>query len=96
MKRVHKVTPEGMLIKMLMVQNNLTVRELGNKIGKADATICDVISGKNRSRKTLDLIMDALQEGTTADLSEYRHFIATQFNDADAREGKGQVEECVT
>ncbi|MCD8121453.1 MAG: hypothetical protein LUE65_04335 [Clostridiales bacterium] len=95
MKRVHKVTPEGMLIKMLMVQNNLTVRELGNRIGKADATICDVISGKNRSRKTLDLIMSALQEGSTADLSEYRNFIATQFSDTDARTEE-EAEECVT
>ncbi len=32
MKRVHKVTPEGMLIKMLMVQNNLTVKEVSRRI----------------------------------------------------------------
>ncbi|MCD8369551.1 MAG: hypothetical protein LUC94_04315 [Clostridiales bacterium] len=96
MKRVHKVTPEGMLIKMLMVQNNLTVRELGNRIGKADATICDVISGKNQCRKTLDLIMNALEADSTADLSEYRHFIATQFSDTSRDNNNETVEECVT
>ncbi|MCD8366139.1 MAG: hypothetical protein LUC83_10125, partial [Clostridiales bacterium] len=79
--RVHKVTPEGMLIKMLMVQNNLTVKEVSRRIGKTDATVCDVISGKNRSRKTLNLIMDAVQEGGNAvNLAEYRHFISAQLN----------------
>lgn len=86
MKRVRKVTPEGMLIKMLMAQNNLTVRELGLRVGKADATICDVISGKNRSRKTLNMILDALKKDGMVDMSEYRQLLETFLGETDTGE----------
>ncbi|MCD8083815.1 MAG: helix-turn-helix domain-containing protein [Clostridiales bacterium] len=80
MKRVRKITPEGMLIKMLMIQNNMTVKELAKRIGKSDATICDVVSGKNKSRETLKLIIEALQENGSADISEYQKFFMEQID----------------
>ncbi|MCD8122278.1 MAG: helix-turn-helix domain-containing protein [Clostridiales bacterium] len=86
MKRVRKVTPEGMLIKMLMAQNNWTVRELGRRVGKADATICDVISGKNRSKKTLNMILNVLKEDGTIDMSEYRLLFESFLNETDTSE----------
>ncbi|MCD8371507.1 MAG: helix-turn-helix transcriptional regulator [Clostridiales bacterium] len=95
MRRVYKVTPEGMLIKVLMAQNNLTVKELGHRIGKSEATICDVISGKNKSEKTLDLVMNALREGgATANLAECRQFFAIQFGETDNRENPVKMENC--
>ncbi|MCD8121430.1 MAG: helix-turn-helix transcriptional regulator [Clostridiales bacterium] len=72
MRRVYKVTPEGMVIKLLMAQNNLTVKELGKRVGKSEATVCDVISGKNKSEKTLNLILETLQEDGVVNISEYR------------------------
>ncbi|MCD8123150.1 MAG: helix-turn-helix transcriptional regulator [Clostridiales bacterium] len=86
MRRVYKVTPEGMLIKLLMAQNNLTVKELGKRVGKSEATVCDIISGKNKSKATLNLMLDALQEeGSTVNLADCRQFFAMQFGDSDDR-----------
>ncbi|MCD8369689.1 MAG: helix-turn-helix domain-containing protein [Clostridiales bacterium] len=93
MKRVRKITPEGKLIKMLMAQNNLTVRELGRRVGKADATICDVISGKNRSRKTLNMILDALKQDGMAGVSEYRQLLETFLGKTDSGEDAEDNEE---
>ncbi len=85
MRRVYKVTPEGMLIKMLMAQNNLTVKELGKRVGKSEATVCDIISGKNKSKATLNLMLNALQEeGSGVNLADCRQFFAMQFGHADS------------
>ncbi|MCD8082635.1 MAG: helix-turn-helix transcriptional regulator [Clostridiales bacterium] len=62
MKRTRKLTTEGMLIKVLLSINNLTTQELADRIGKTEATVCDVISGKNKSEKTLNQILDVLRE----------------------------------
>ncbi len=87
MRRVYKVTPEGMLIKMLMAQNNLTVRELGKRVGKSEATVCDIISGENKSKDTLNLMLDALQEEAAGvNLADCRQFFAMQFGNADSRQ----------
>ncbi|MCD8083799.1 MAG: hypothetical protein LUE86_09905 [Clostridiales bacterium] len=66
MKRTRKVTPEGMQIKIMLLTTNMTARELAARIGKTDATICDVISGKNRCKVTLNRIMQTLREEESA------------------------------
>ncbi|MCD8084666.1 MAG: hypothetical protein LUE86_14460 [Clostridiales bacterium] len=80
MRRTRKVTPEGMLIKLLMSTNNLTTKELCSRIGKSEATICDVISGKNKSRKTLNLILETLRaEPKSKELIEFMQLFAEEF-----------------
>ena len=60
MRRTRKPTPLGMEIKMALFQQDMTVRELAGKINKSEATVCEVISGKNQSEKTRELIMKEL------------------------------------
>lgn len=60
MKRTRQATPAGLQIKMALFQQNITVKELAGRIHKSEATICEVISGKNRSSKTRELIMKEL------------------------------------
>ncbi|MCD8083287.1 MAG: helix-turn-helix domain-containing protein [Clostridiales bacterium] len=83
MRRTRKVTPEGMLIKLLMSTNGLTSKELAGRIGKTEATICDVISGKNRSRKTLNRILDVLQEEQESEkMKGFLQLFKEQFGEA--------------
>lgn len=60
MKRTRQATPAGIQIKMALFQQNITVKELASRIHKSEATVCEVISGKNRSDKTKALIMKEL------------------------------------
>lgn len=60
MKRTRQPTPLGMEIKMALFRQNITVRELAKRIHKSEATVCEVISGKNRSIKTRNLILKEL------------------------------------
>ncbi|MCD8083105.1 MAG: hypothetical protein LUE86_06265 [Clostridiales bacterium] len=84
MRRTRKVTPEGMLIKLLMSTNGLTAKELACRIGKAEATVCDVISGKNKSRKTLNLILDVLREEQESEkMKEFLQLFKEQFGETD-------------
>ena len=53
-------------MKMAMFQQNITVKELANKIQKSEATVCEVMSGKNRSEKTRALILKELNFTTNA------------------------------
>lgn len=74
MKRTRKPTPLGVQIKIAMIHQNLTVHELAEMIQKSDATVCEVISGKNRSEKTRDRILEALNlspEAAAAALEPY-------------------------
>lgn len=66
MKRTRRLSPAGLEIKMAMYQQNMTVKELANKIQKSEATVCEVMSGKNRSEKTRALILKELNFSTTA------------------------------
>lgn len=66
MKRTRRLSPAGLEIKMEMYQQNMTVKELASKIQKSEATVCEVISGKNRSEKTRALILKELNFSTTA------------------------------
>ncbi|MBQ6833737.1 MAG: hypothetical protein IJO55_04895 [Lachnospiraceae bacterium] len=66
MKRTKQPSPAGIEIKMVMFRQNITVKELAQKIQKSEATVCEVISGKNRSEKTRKLILKALDIATDA------------------------------
>lgn len=52
MKRNCEYTPFGKQVKIKMIEQNLTSKELARMIGKADSTICDVISGRNKRELT--------------------------------------------
>lgn len=60
MKRTRQPTPLGMQIKIAMFMQNITVKELAMRINKSEATVCEVISGKNKSPKTRELITKEL------------------------------------
>ena len=66
MKRTRVLSPAGLEVKMAMYQQNMTVKELANKIQKSEATVCEVMSGKNRSEKTRALILKELNFSTNA------------------------------
>ena len=66
MKRTRRLSPAGLEVKMVMYQQNMTVKELANKIQKSEATVCEVMSGKNRSEKTRALILKELNFSTNA------------------------------
>lgn len=66
MKRTRRLSPAGLEVKMAMFQQNITVKELANKIQKSEATVCEVMSGKNRSEKTRALILKELNFTTNA------------------------------
>lgn len=72
MKRTKQPSPAGMEVRMAMFRQNITVKELARMIQKSEATVCEVISGKNRSEKTREMILDTLGLVTDAswDLEE--------------------------
>lgn len=61
MRRTRQPTPIGMKIRMEMFQQNVTVKELASRIGKSEATVCDVIAGANKNEQTRELILRELQ-----------------------------------
>lgn len=61
MKRTRQPTPLGIEIKTALLRQNMTVRELAEKIRKSEATVCEIISGKNRSVKTRNMILRELK-----------------------------------
>ncbi len=61
MRRTRKLTSIGMKIKMALIMRNMTVRELAGRIDRSEATVCDVISGKNRSARTRKRILNVLE-----------------------------------
>ena len=60
MRRTMKPTALGREIRLALMEQDITVRELASRIHKSEATVCEVISGKNRSAKTRDLILREL------------------------------------
>jgi len=52
MKRSCNYTPFGKQVKIKMIEKNMTGKELAQMIGKADSTVCDVISGRNNRELT--------------------------------------------
>lgn len=52
MKKNHTCTPFGKQVKIRLLEENMTSRELAEMIGMADSTVCDVIFGRNNRKKT--------------------------------------------
>jgi len=60
MRKSHCCTPFGKKIKIRLLEENMTSKELAQKVGMADSTICDVIFGRNRREKTQKTIAEVL------------------------------------
>lgn len=60
MRKSKPCTPFGMKVKISLLEQNMTNRDLAKKIGMADSTICDVIFGRNKHQKTQAIIADVL------------------------------------
>ena len=60
MRKSKHCTPFGMKVKIRLLEQNMTNRDLARKIGMADSTVCDVIFGRNRRMETQKVIAEAL------------------------------------
>ena len=60
MRKSKHCTPFGMQVKIKLLEQNMTNRDLARKIGMADSTVCDVIFGRNKRHETREIIADAL------------------------------------
>lgn len=60
MRRRTELSAFGLRVKTEMMRQNLCVRDIAKAIGKSDSTVCEVISGKNRSKTTRKQILDVL------------------------------------
>ncbi|MBE7724060.1 MAG: helix-turn-helix transcriptional regulator [Enterocloster citroniae] len=67
MKRITQPTPLGMEIKAALLERNMTAKELAQRIDKSQVTVSDVISGKNKSNRTIGRIKQELGIGGGAD-----------------------------
>lgn len=61
MKRVAQIIPLGMEIKTALLRSNMTSKELAQRINKSEATVSDVIAGRNRSSETIEMIRNELE-----------------------------------
>ena len=60
MRKSKHCTPFGMQVKIKLLEQNMTNRDLARKIGMADSTVCDVIFGRNKRQETREIIAAAL------------------------------------
>ena len=60
MRKSHICTPFGKKVKIRLLEENMTSKELARMIGMADSTICDVIFGRNNREQTQRTIAEAL------------------------------------
>ena len=60
MRKNKQCTPFGMKVKIRLLEENMTNRDLARKIGMADSTVCDVIFGRNKRQETQEIIAAAL------------------------------------
>ena len=60
MKRTRQLTPLGIKIKMALAQKNMTSKELAQRIGRSEATISEVLCGRNKKEETRKRIMKEL------------------------------------
>lgn len=61
MRREAEYSLFGKKVKHLLIEKNMTNKELAKRIGMAESTVCDVISGRNNREKTKQLIINALE-----------------------------------
>ncbi len=52
----------GMEVKMELIRQGMTSRQLARAVGVADSTLCDVIAGRNNSEVTKAKILEVLSE----------------------------------
>lgn len=52
----------GMEVKMKLIRQGMTSRQLARAVGVADSTLCDVIAGRNRSEITKQRILEVLEQ----------------------------------
>ena len=60
MRKSKRCTPFGMKVKIRLLEQNMTNRDLARKIGMADSTVCDVIFGRNKRQETQAIIAEVL------------------------------------
>lgn len=60
MTNLKKCTPFGLRVKIELLKNNMTCQDLANRLGYTNSTISDVIFGRNKSKKTQQLIAEEL------------------------------------
>ena len=60
MRKSKHCTPFGMKVKIRLLEQNMTNRDLAREIGMADSTVCDVIFGRNKRLETQETIAAAL------------------------------------
>ena len=60
MRKNHCCTPFGKRVKIRLLEENMTSKELAKEIGMADSTVCDVIFGRNNREQTQRIIAEVL------------------------------------
>lgn len=60
MRKSHCCTPFGKMVKIRLLEMNMTSKELAQQIGMADSTVCDVIFGRNNRLQTQQTIAQTL------------------------------------
>ena len=60
MRKSHRCTPFGKRVKIRLLEENMTSKDLAQAVGVADSTICDVIFGRNNRKKTQMAIAEVL------------------------------------
>lgn len=60
MRRNRMATPFGRQIKIVLFNQNMTNRDLAQKIGVSESTVCDVIFGRNNGERVRKKIARAL------------------------------------
>lgn len=61
-RRSNRRSEFGMEVKMELIRQGMTSRQLARAVGVADSTICDVIAGRNRSELTKKRIQEVLKQ----------------------------------
>ncbi len=59
-RRTNRRSEFGMEVKMELIRQGMTSRQLARAVGVADSTLCDVIAGRNRSEATKQKILEVL------------------------------------
>jgi len=60
MRKNHCCTSFGKKVKIRLLEENMTSKELARMVGVADSTICDVIFGRNKRAQTQKTIARVL------------------------------------
>lgn len=53
-------TPFGKKVKIALIQNDMSNRDLARKLGCAESTVCDVLKGRNQCERRKDEIAQML------------------------------------